>query len=86
MSHPPRDPFHPCAACGQPESPDRKEIFRLGTTNYDVISLRFDHYRAARRYGLCLNIATRRQHFHDEDLEGEIVEEVKQALAADMDV
>jgi hypothetical protein len=73
------------AASTPSESPVRKEIFRLGSTNYDVVSLRLDHYRAARQYDLSLSIANRRQHIDAEDLEEGVVEEIKQPVATSLD-
>ncbi|KAF9205020.1 hypothetical protein BGZ49_004566 [Haplosporangium sp. Z 27] len=82
QSPPPQDPSHQHTASAPLQSTDRKEIFRLGFGNYDVVSLHLDRDRTERRYDLCLAIAERRQ---DPNAEGDSVEELRQPLTTSME-
>ncbi|KAF7721564.1 hypothetical protein EC973_004482 [Apophysomyces ossiformis] len=77
-----QDPSHQRDASASLESPERKEIFRLGSKNIDIVSLHLDSYRTVRRYDLCLDIAKRRE---NPNVEVGIVNEFKQPLVTGMD-
>ncbi|GJJ75476.1 hypothetical protein EMPS_07834 [Entomortierella parvispora] len=77
QSPPSRYPFYQNGITAPPESPQRRDLFRLGFGNYDLVSVHLELDPAVHYYHLYVDLFGRRQ---DPIVEGGIGEELQLPL------